>query len=582
MTKRIALLPLVAAFGLPVLLYLQTLGFGFTWFDDDAIILKHVPFLSDIRNAPKVFVDDAFLLGGSHSAGASQTSYIAGIFYRPLQTLSFMADVLLSGGSNPWMYHLTNTLLLGLITCLLFLFFRTFSIPWSVALPSALLYSVNPLFVSAVAWIPARGDLLLLCSSLSSFLFFARYLRERTVGCLLLHWFTFTVALFCKETAAFLPFIFILYYLTFAPLEPFGKRHLLVLALYGLSGMFWYGLRSMALGSAPDQGGVGWVQMISNLRTVPESLARFILPFNIAPIPRFTLFATLVGFGIMLGVAVLFFANKERSGKEKIFCLSWFLLLLLPAIIYKNEYYDYLNHRFFLPLIGVFLFLLFLVPKQLMESNDARLTRSMIAVIVVLSSVTAVVCRAYADPLAFYNSVISHDPDNALMRNNRGNVRLNWGDSGGAISDFTRAIELNPNLAVAYYNRGSAHGAKGDLAEAIKDYDRSLELNPLNADGYVNRGNAYGEIGEHQKAIEDFDKSIELIPGNVYGYNGRGIAYAEMGELQKAIADFSRAIELNPVFAEVYANRGTAYRAVNMLAEAKRDFKAYEKLTGKK
>ena len=582
MTKRIALLPLIVAFGLPVLLYLQTLGFGFTWFDDDAIILKNVPFLSDVRNAPKVFLDDAFLLGGSHSAGASQSSSIAGIFYRPLQTLSFMADVLLSGGSNPWMFHLTNTLLLGLITCLLFLFFRTFSIPSNVSLLSALLYSIHPLFTSSVAWIPARGDLLLLCSALSSFLFFAKYLRERTVGCLLLHWLTFTVALFCKETAAFLPFIFILYYFTFAPREPLAKRHLLVLALYGISGIFWYGLRSMAIGRAPDQGGVDWMQMISNLRTIPESLARFILPFNIAPIPRFTLFATLAGFGIMLVIIVLFFANKERSGKEKMFCLSWFLLLLLPAIVYKNEYYDYLNHRFFLPLIGIMLFLLFLIPKKLMEANDTRLTRLMVAAVVVLSSATAVVCQAYADPLTFYNSVISHDPDNALMCNNRGNVRLSLGDFGGAIGDFTRAIELNPSLTVAYYNRGNAYGAKGDVAEAIKDYGRVLELNPQNADACLNRGNAYDQMGEHQKAIRDFDKSIELIPSNIYGYNSRGIAYAEMGQYQKAIADFNRAIELNPVFAEAYINRGATYRAGNMLAEAEQDFSTYKKLTEKK
>src|ERR1035437_2093735 len=190
--KKDTILPLIIVFCLPVLLYLQTLSFGFTYADDNDIIINNITFLSNFRNAPQAFLKDAFLEKGIH-------------LYRPMQTLSYMADIRLSGGNNTWMYHLTNILLLGLIACLLFLLFRKFLVPLKLALLSTLVYCVHPLFTSSIAWIPARGDLLLTFFSLLSFLFFIEHLQKKKVIYLFLHWLTFTLALFCKENAISLP-----------------------------------------------------------------------------------------------------------------------------------------------------------------------------------------------------------------------------------------------------------------------------------------------------------------------------------------------------------------------------------------
>jgi len=113
------------------------------------------------------------------------------------------------------MFHLSNVLLLGFISALLFLLLKKFLIPTRLALLSALIYCVHPLFVSSVAWIPARGDLLLMVFSLLSFLFFIEYLEKQKTLLLIMNWLAFSIALFCKETAAFLPFIFIIYYFIF-------------------------------------------------------------------------------------------------------------------------------------------------------------------------------------------------------------------------------------------------------------------------------------------------------------------------------------------------------------------------------
>jgi tetratricopeptide (TPR) repeat protein len=548
--KKGTILPVIIVFCLPLLLYLQTLSFGLTYFDDNEIIINNITFLSNFRNAPQVFLIDAFL-------GKSTP------LYRPLQTLSYMADMHLSGVNNTWMYHLTNILLLGLIACSLFLLFRKFLIPLKLALLSTLVYCAHPLFISSIAWIPARGDLLLSFFSLLSFLFFIEHLQKGKVIFLFLNWLTFTLALFCKETAAILPFLFIIYYFTFSSEKRFEKKYLLNIVLYAISGIFWFWLRSIATGNFTNQNGYGLTQFISNLQTIPESFANFFLPSDIALIPSFSLLKILIGLGIITMIIVLFFINKERSKKEKVFCLSWFLFLLLPTMVHKMEYIDYLNHRFFLPLIGILLFVLFILPKKWIEEKDIKrkivVNGGFFCIFALLSSLTFIRSRSYSDPITFWNSSISQNPDNPLMYNNRGYVKDNRSDFQGAINDYTKAIELNPNFALAYYNRGNTYGSKGDLAEAIKDYDKAIELNPNDANTYYNRGNTYRMKGDLAEAIKDYDKAIELNPNFAYAYNNRGSVYNDEGNHEMAIKYYNKAIELEPNYAEAYYNRGNAF-----------------------
>ena len=73
----------IIAFCISVLLYVQTLSFGFTNFDDHLLISQNIAFLSHVKNLLHAFQTDAFIVHTSP-------------FYRPLQSVSYMADVLLS------------------------------------------------------------------------------------------------------------------------------------------------------------------------------------------------------------------------------------------------------------------------------------------------------------------------------------------------------------------------------------------------------------------------------------------------------------------------------------------------------
>ncbi|MCX5697998.1 MAG: tetratricopeptide repeat protein, partial [Candidatus Omnitrophica bacterium] len=83
---------------------------------------------------------------------------------------------------------------------------------------------------------------------------------------------------------------------------------------------------------------------------------------------------------------------------------------------------------------------------------------------------------------------------------NRGLAHGNQGNFPQAISDFTKAIEINPNDAEAYYNRGLVYGTQGNFPQAISDFTKAIEINPNDAEAYYNRGLAYYEKKEYDSS----------------------------------------------------------------------------------
>jgi tetratricopeptide (TPR) repeat protein len=69
---------------------------------------------------------------------------------------------------------------------------------------------------------------------------------------------------------------------------------------------------------------------------------------------------------------------------------------------------------------------------------------------------------------------------------NRGNAKAKFQNYTGAITDYTKALELNPKFAGAYYNRGIAKSDLQNFTGAIDDYTKAIEINPKHEHAYIN------------------------------------------------------------------------------------------------
>ena len=90
-------------------------------------------------------------------------------------------------------------------------------------------------------------------------------------------------------------------------------------------------------------------------------------------------------------------------------------------------------------------------------------------------------------------------------------TKYNNGDYDGAISDYTKAIELNPNYEMALFYRGTLLLQEGYDTDAIPDFDRVIKLNNNHSEAYFRRALAKVVLeGKKTEACEDARKSLNL------------------------------------------------------------------------
>lgn len=131
----------------------------------------------------------------------------------------------------------------------------------------------------------------------------------------------------------------------------------------------------------------------------------------------------------------------------------------------------------------------------------------------------------------------------------RGRTRWCLQDYNGAIADYDEAIALNSKCGGYYCNRGQAKYSLKMVPEALADYNKAIELDSGIAQAYFNRGTLkLVSLSNYSGAIADFTKAIELHndPQEECIYFWRGNAKLELKDYAGAIADFGKSLELNP------------------------------------
>jgi tetratricopeptide (TPR) repeat protein len=96
------------------------------------------------------------------------------------------------------------------------------------------------------------------------------------------------------------------------------------------------------------------------------------------------------------------------------------------------------------------------------------------------------------------------------------------GQAQDALSDLTRAIELDRSSACAYHNRASAFGQLGRHIDTIADANHPIRLNNHDVNAYMALGLAQAQPGNRLLAIDDPTKAIELVPDNGFSTSTGG------------------------------------------------------------
>jgi|GEM_PF-3913387 len=222
----------------------------------------------------------------------------------------------------------------------------------------------------------------------------------------------------------------------------------------------------------------------------------------------------------------------------------------------------------------------------------------------------------YYKAIEYYNKAIEIDPNHPFAHNNRALAYFRLGEYDKAFSGYDKAIELKPDYAIAYANRGEVHlaqaispamanrivSSEGELAaplnKAISDFTKAIELDPSYVDAYYDRAVAYEQFilhydtpyaadvtDKYNKALDDLDKVLEIEPNYVMVYAEKGNLYYRYGsteeEWRKAIIEYNKALESEDLIVQkvakeglagVYASRARSYLQVGEIDKAHSDY----------
>jgi len=529
------------------LIYLPTIKSGFVYCDDDIVILDNYDKISNLSNFGSAFTHDAYF----------SNSYP---YYRPLLTTSLIIDAQL-GGKEPGMYHFTN-LLIHCLTCIsLFWLFTLLGFDRRKSLFGALLFAVHPLIANAVLFLAARTDQMATLFAILSFAFIILYFRENRKVQLAGHLVFFAGALFSKESAIFLPPLYLFYFLLKKE-KIFRLRTLWLLIGWLVVFSTWFYLRSISINNTSlDQ--VGFSAFIKNLAFPPEILSKFLFPVDLSVMPVYTLYNTISGIVLLLLILFLIFRKKLQLNPVVLFGFAWFIafaiLNMSSRISNADDNFNYLEQRAYALSVGLIILLLPLVPDTYLNLKKWPVALILIPLFVTLSALTFHQETKYKNAFNYWTSAIHDFPDRPRFHFNLGRYYFKQNDLPGFETQLLHAVRLKQDPEFLY-NLGMVNViSKKNYDSAFYYFTEAFRKGVTISGATSNFVNFCIESSidffnkkEYAKAIERCSLAIEKDPKNALAYLDLGTFLMNAGNKQKAMRSWRKSLTLNPELKDGY------------------------------
>jgi len=474
----------------------------------------------------------------------------------------------------------------------------------TVALFTALLFSVHPTHVEAVAWVTALKETLstfFYLSSIAAYLFFVKKGKPATyVFSLVL----FVFSVLSKPVAVTLPGVLVL--LDFYTAGKFDKIALLNKIPFVIISLVFSYVAFLTFGE--NNSIVSAFGVLDSLLIFLYGLFFYLyklcLPINLAhlyPIPVKTgswlpsiyYFAPL----ILLGLA--FLASRLRTyKKEAVFATVFFLVTILPVsnlIPVKNAslFFD----RFtYIPYLGFFYFVCFFLYEMFVKGSVRWRGSKLIikwvsiALIFVLAFASYQRASVWKDGFTLWTDAIEKFPENSKSYGGRAEWFYLNGEVSKSVSDYNTAISLDFENANFLNERGNVYRDVKEYDKAMINYGKALTLEPVNWSVYNNMGMLFTYQKKFDEALHCYNKSILYKPDYTLALCNIGNLYYETQKYDSSIAAYNRAIKSDNYLPIAYVGRGLCYYKKNMYGDAVENFlkviaidpddeKTYQKLT---
>lgn len=533
--------------------YLPVLNLDLTQLDDTIFINDKHDFVSHFSNIPKAFEEGCF--------------NEKDIYYRPMLLVYFIALNPLTSKTSIAAYHFGSLFFHVLNVLLLFRLLTRLSGKRNHSFWLSAFFCVHPALTMAVAWIPGINDLLLTTFALGYFLTLLKIAEGGNWKPVLLNILFLLLALFTKESGAFVPLggILLLWYKGY--LKETAGKFSLVIPMTVLAWLGWFFARKNVL--PEDTPALINTEMLSLVFHRATGLLQYfgkcILPFNLNVFPTIESTSILWGIGAVALVTALLLQNKKRNMKNAWIGLAWFVLFLLPIFFVPKNVNDQLfEHRLYLPMIGILLLLretILFTPALKLTTRQAAVTSIFIASIVNIH----LYMPDFKDTFSFWNSAVAASPQNAYANKMLGIKLVEGKKEVDAIPYIQKAYELDTNERYTrLFLARLIYMTRNDWDSARYFLEREAQVNPKFPDTYADLAQVCVLQKDFSAAEKNIVKFLEFKPMDQAYNNNLLLLYRDVGKFDEAL------VQADTMKARGLDVNDQLYRAISDSAAARR------------
>ena len=312
------------------------------------------------------------------------------------------------------------------------------------------------------------------------------------------------------------------------------------------------------------------------IKCLPIIAGKIFIPQDLTTLPIYNNISLIIG--LFISGLIIWICTK--SWKEKnwivIFGMLWFILFSLPPLAYKlknaDYYFNYLEHRTYLPLIGFIVAMSFFIIKYIEKIKLSLTLIFSIVVLLTFSLLSNLHSLNYNNPITFFSAAIkSNLTTNAYAYSNRGFAFMELKDYKNAIKDQNSAIEILKSGEL-FYNKGYTELKSGDSTAALNDFSKAILLDSTLTSAYIYRSTILDGLKRYPEAMNEIVKAEKIKPGSAKVYCKKGNIYLHQNQFLEAINCYSKSIKLNASFVESFENRAIAEQKSGKLSIACSDW----------
>ncbi len=443
----------------------------------------------------------------------------------------------------------------------------------TIALVSALLFSLHPVQVESVAWISElRGELAALFGFLGLWLHCRS--RKRLVVALL-----FVTAMLAKPSAIVLPpIVFLIDRIVRG--KPLAKSAGLAL-LYGAP-LLVLAIVTKHLQRDSEQDFIPSVgqRLVVAADAIAFYVSKVVLPHALAVdygrTPQAVLreasrlrlavaaLLSLLAAGVVVTAVVrppgsaqpAHETTQQGRGRSLVWCgLSTFVVSLLPVLGFVPFAFQNLStvadHYLYVPMFGVGLFAAGVLVRLRTATNVRRVAAAPLVVLAVLSARQAWRWRS-TEPLFAYTLTVN--PRSYVSAFCLGDELMRSGRLDEATVWLERALTQKPDYLDAVLTLGMVFTKEGQQARAIDLYKETLAKIPATggtrakhvASVHNNLGMLFLQAGQIQKGMEHLRAAVDIFPRSLNAHLNLGNVAFNQGRYADAVAEYQFALSLSP------------------------------------